>query len=79
MKIEQTIASGCYPRYPSQVVWTGDPPPNYPYCPSHHYPLTPPRPWTAAPSIQEQLGIDPVSKLATAIERLAAAIEGAER
>lgn len=57
----------------SQVIWTGDPPPNYPHCW--------PRETTAAPhtrplSIQEQMGTDPISKLAAAIEKLADAING---
>jgi hypothetical protein len=34
------------------------------------------RPGAKMPTIQEQLGIDPISKLAAAIERLAAALEG---
>jgi len=54
----------------SHVIWTGDPPPNYtPYwpAPSRTAPL---------PNIFEQMGADPISKLAAAIERLAAALEG---
>ena len=62
-------ATSCRP--PDYPIWTGDPPPD-----------TPCRvgtPVSSIPNVFEQMGVDPISKLAAAINRLAAAIEKAER
>lgn len=57
-------------------------PPGWPCYPPRHWPTyfqpieTSAAPHTRVPSVQEQMGVDPVSKLAAAIDRLAAALEG---
>jgi hypothetical protein len=76
MDTSMTVAAGCYHRHPSYVVWTGDPPsytPMWPPAANPQYPVTPVRP---IPSIAEQMGVDPISKLAAAIEKLADALKG---
>lgn len=59
----RNITGAATPPHP-QPFWTGDPPPSS--SPNWAIP---------ALSIQEQMGVDPTSKLADAITRLAAAIE----
>lgn len=46
-----------------------------PWAPYRQPPETASAPSTPVPSIQEQMGVDPVSKLAAAIEKLADAIK----
>jgi hypothetical protein len=63
MDTRLTVASGCYPHYPSYPSRTGDPVWREPQTSAPQ-----------VPSIMEQMGIDPISKLAAAIEKLADAL-----
>jgi hypothetical protein len=51
---------------------------DYPTAAPQAYPVGQSHRVTNVPSIAEQMGVDPISRLAKAIERLAAAIEQTE-
>lgn len=66
------VSGASSPTYPFRTT-TGDPPPGvWPSWPS--WPQTS-APVPTIPSFQEQMGIDPISKLAAAIEKLADALK----